>query len=67
MTKLLNRQNLEEIGIEFSNTHLLRLEGAGKFPKRVRLSPHRVAWIEHEIEDFLTKLATERDGDPDDL
>jgi prophage regulatory protein len=33
-----------------SRTTVWRLERAGVFPRRYRLSPHAVAWAEHEIE-----------------
>ena len=33
----------------FSKPHLRRMEHEGKFPRRVRLSPFRIAWVEAEI------------------
>jgi prophage regulatory protein len=36
-------------GIGFSRVHLHRLEKAGKFPLRVRLSERRIAWRESEL------------------
>ncbi len=35
--------------VPFSDAHLWRLEKAGKFPKRIKLSNHRVAWSFREI------------------
>ncbi|WP_170482253.1 helix-turn-helix transcriptional regulator [Ruegeria arenilitoris] len=50
---LLSFEHLEEIGIKYSREHLRRLEAADQFPKRLRLSPGRVAWRLSEIEDWL--------------
>jgi prophage regulatory protein len=61
--KLLSYQDLRDRGIRYSRVHLWRLEAAGKFPKRVRLSPARHAWIEDEIDDHLEQLvAAQRDA-----
>jgi prophage regulatory protein len=47
--KLLRFADLKpEKGVPWSRMHLDRLEKAGKFPKRVKLSPSTVAWIEEE-------------------
>jgi predicted DNA-binding transcriptional regulator AlpA len=40
--------------------HLLRLEAEGKFPKRLYLSPARVAWVENEIDDYLDRCIAAR-------
>jgi prophage regulatory protein len=37
-------------GIPYSWAHLARLEAAGEFPRRVRLSAKRVVWVRAEIE-----------------
>lgn len=37
-------------GIPYGWAQLGRLEAAGAFPRRVRLSPKRVAWVRTEIE-----------------
>jgi prophage regulatory protein len=67
-TILLSRDDLKEIGIHFSAPHLLRLESAGKFPRRVRLSPLRVAWIKQEVLDWIEQRAAQRAAeDNDDL
>jgi prophage regulatory protein len=51
----------KEKGIPFSRTHIDRLERAGKFPKRVRLSGMTVAWLEQEIDDHLAVKMSERE------
>ena len=57
---LLTRGDLPRMGIRISNSTLLRLEAAGKFPKRVRIGAHSVAWLASEIEAHVTALAAER-------
>lgn len=48
--RYVTRQQLrEEFGIAFSRAHLARLEKAGQFPKRVKLSVNRVSWVESEV------------------
>lgn len=37
-------------GIPYSRMHIDRLEKAGRFPKRVKLSENCVAWIDSEIQ-----------------
>lgn len=58
---LINRRQLQAWGIHYSNTHLIRLEREGKFPKRLRLSPCRVVWMADEIKAWLSGKAAERD------
>jgi hypothetical protein len=36
--KFLSRQQLRELGISYSNRHMLKLEDQGKLPRRVYLS-----------------------------
>lgn len=58
--RLLARQDLRARGITYSNTHLIRLEKANQFPRRLRLSPGRVAWLSDEIDGWLSRLAADR-------
>ena len=44
--------------ISLSRTTIWRLERQGKFPKRRILSPNRVGWLRHEVEEFLENLKT---------
>jgi prophage regulatory protein len=60
--RLLNFPELPEKGIRYTRTHIDRLEKAGKFPKRVRPSANRVAWVEDEIDDWLKAKVAERDN-----
>lgn len=63
MIKLIDRAGLRERGITYCNLHLLRLERAGKFPKRVYIGPQRVAWPADEINDWLTERLGTREID----
>jgi prophage regulatory protein len=47
-------------GITFSRVHLARLEAAGHFPRRIRLSVNSVGWLEHEIDGWLSAKAAAR-------
>lgn len=40
---------------------IYRKEDTGEFPKRVRLGPNAVGWLEDEIEAWLTQRILERD------
>lgn len=39
----------------YSSTHIDRLEKVGLFPKRYRLGPNRVGWLESEIDDWIRR------------
>ena len=43
-----------EKGIDYSRTHVDRLEKDGCFPKRVSLGPRSIAWVETEVDEWLT-------------
>lgn len=58
--RLLGRSDLKGMGINFSNVHLIRLENEGKFPRRLYLSPARVAWVDVEIRQYLAKCISAR-------
>lgn len=57
---LLTRKDLADLPITYSNSHLLELERQGKFPKRITLSKHRVAWIRAEIDQWFRQKMDER-------
>jgi prophage regulatory protein len=59
--KLLTYKHLEAIGISFSREHLWRLEAANKFPRRIYLSPQKIAWFEDEILAWLAERDAERE------
>jgi prophage regulatory protein len=58
--RLVSRAGLEERGFSHSPVHQLRLEAEGKFPRRIYLSPARVAWIESEIDDHIARCLAAR-------
>ena len=69
MTKprLLSKKQVKEI-VLFSYAHIERMEKAGRFPKRVRLSHHprgRCGYVEAEILGWLSARIAERDMLPE--
>lgn len=62
---IVTRPRLPEYGIPYSNPHLHRLEKAGLFPKRIRLSPKTVGWLESEIIEWILDRAAARKGGVD--
>lgn len=65
--RLVNYCDLQARGIEYSREHLRRLEAAGKFPERLRLSPCRVAWYERDIDRWLSNRPRGQQTDPSDV
>ena len=59
---LLTRNDLPRLGLNLSPSTLLRLEAAGRFPKRIRIGDHSVAWIASEVLAHLTDLAGNREA-----
>jgi predicted DNA-binding transcriptional regulator AlpA len=60
--KLMSRKEARAL-TTLSLTHIDRLEKAGLFPQRVRLTNHprgRCAYIYDEVIDFMTRRAQER-------
>jgi predicted DNA-binding transcriptional regulator AlpA len=54
------REDLKRLGINVSNTTLLRWEARGRFPRRIRMAGTSVAWFLSEIEEWLVARAAER-------
>ena len=46
--------------VPYSDMHISRLEQAGKFPRRIRLGPNRVAWRLSEVLQWIEDRAAER-------
>lgn len=66
--KLVSRKELKSVyGIPYSHQHILRLEKAGLFPKRVRLANYRrsrCAWLAVDVEAWIdSKLVGREDYD----
>ena len=53
---------LKDKGITYSRSQLLRLEKAGRFPRRVPVSEQRVAWVESEIDAWMKKRIEARNA-----
>jgi prophage regulatory protein len=59
--KLISYQELANAkGIRLSKRQLARLEAAGRWPRRVRVSRTSWGWPENEIDGLLTALAAQR-------
>jgi prophage regulatory protein len=59
--RLLSKKAVRELVI-YSPQHIARLEAAGQFPKRVRLGPGRVGWVEEEVQAWLQERVSRRDA-----
>ena len=57
---LATRSDLKHLGINVSNTTLLRWEVRGRFPRRIRMAGTSIAWLMPEIEAWLAERAAER-------
>jgi len=59
--RLLSKKAVRET-VLYSPQHIARLEAAGLFPKRVRLGPGRVGWVEEEVQAWLRERVSRRDA-----
>lgn len=48
--------------VPYSRVQIWRLEKQGRFPKRVRIGPNRVAWVETEVEAWINDRLAEREA-----
>jgi len=49
--------------VSFSKTHIYRKIADGTFPRPVPLGPHKVAFLEREIEEWIAARLDARDGE----
>lgn len=49
--------------VGFSGMEVWRREKSGKFPRRVKLGPNSVGWVEAEIDAYLEELVAARDAE----
>ena len=62
--RLLSKKQVKEL-VLYSFAHIDRLEKAGLFPQRVRLSPYRtgrVGWLESDVRAWIEAKAAHRHG-----
>lgn len=63
--KLVSKKDLRlRYGIPYSLQHIARLEAAGKFPHRIKLGQCRVAYVEEEIEAWISERIAHRQTNP---
>lgn len=61
--RLVSKKELRTVcGIPYSPQHIARLEAAGKFPKRIKLGPNRVAWVLSEVNAWVSERIADRDA-----
>lgn len=48
----------------YSRSQIYRLESAGHFPKRIIIGKGRIAWLEHEVDDWIDSKASKRQLHP---
>jgi prophage regulatory protein len=58
--ELMSRRDLRALGILASNPTLLIWESEGRFPKRLTLTPAKVAWLRHEVIAWIDAKAAAR-------
>ena len=59
--RMLSKKDLRQL-VLYSPAQIDRLEKAGRFPKRVRLGPGRVGWVESEIVAWLRERIESRNN-----
>ncbi len=47
--------------VPYSDMHIWRLERQGKFPRRIKIGPNRVAWLLSEVLAWIAGKAAERE------
>jgi prophage regulatory protein len=57
---IIDYEGLKDRGIRYSRAHLWRLWTAGKFPKPIKLSASRNAWLESDIDAWIESRVAER-------
>lgn len=60
LQRVLTRNDLRDLNLAMSNTHMLRLEKVGKFPRRIYLGEKTPVWLENEILEWLEARLAER-------
>lgn len=60
MPKLLLFKELRDEGVPFTRRHVDRLEREGRFPRRVPIGTHRIAWVADEIKAYVSAMINSR-------
>jgi prophage regulatory protein len=60
-TKIISQKELAT-RVPYSTVQIWRLEKAGNFPRRIKLGPNRVGWVEDEVEAWLRQRMEDRDA-----
>jgi prophage regulatory protein len=63
--KLLRFSELRDRGVLLSRRHVNRLEGEGRFPRRVQISSKRVAWVASEVDAYVAAMIEKRPVRPE--
>ncbi len=58
--RILSKREVRRL-VLYSPQHISRLKKAGKFPKRVKLGPSRVGWVESEVLEWLEERIKRRE------
>lgn len=56
LPRIITKKELQLL-VPYSPRHVLRLEKAGKFPRRLRIGERRVGWWLHEVLAWLQQRA----------
>ena len=59
--RIITKKELLRI-VPYTPQHILRLETAGRFPKRLQIGPNRVGWLLSDIEAWIAARMAERDS-----
>ena len=60
-------ESLEKVRgrVPYSNVQLWRMEQEGRFPKRIKIGPNRVAWLTREVDEWINARLEERGSQHD--
>ena len=56
LPRIVSKRELRLI-VPYTPQHILRLERAGRFPRRIQIGPRRVGWYLADIENWLAQRA----------
>jgi predicted DNA-binding transcriptional regulator AlpA len=64
--RILSYDDLKERkGIKYSRVWLDELIRQGRFPKKIRLSPNRIGWLEDQVDSILAACAEHDTSNPE--